>query len=173
MRRTSVYAYESNEVYFARLRVQLCVRDARYTGISYFKRYDIIILRNSVFHTLLFRRSPVGGSASQIAARPVNVTTEQVNNTWIKQIKLLTRPKQTCIHFFLVLNTKDYILKNVGTKQLLVHIEFDRRENMKSPRISNCLVFLVPQNSIYFQQKKETHLGLIYLFFAKVCMVCS
>ncbi len=166
-----MYAYESNEVYFARLRVRLCVRDVRYTGtvklpVSYFKRYDIIILHNSVFHTLLFRSSPVGGSASQIAARPVNVTTEQVNNTWIKQIKLLTRPKQTCINFFLVLNTKDDILKNVGTKQLLVHIEFDRRENMKSPRISNCLVFLVPQNSIFFQQKKETHLGLINTFFA-------
>ncbi len=30
----------------------------------------------------------------------------------------------------------------------------------KSRRISDCLVFLVPQNSIYVQQKKETHLGL-------------
>ncbi len=32
---------------------------------------------NSVFHTLLLRSAPVGGSASQIAAQPVNVTTEQ------------------------------------------------------------------------------------------------
>ncbi len=59
-------------------------RDARYTGtgkipvyILYFKRYDIIILLNSVFHTLLLRSAPVGGSASQMAAQPVNVTTEQ------------------------------------------------------------------------------------------------
>ncbi len=59
-------------------------RDARYTGtgkvpvyILYFKRYDIIILLNSVFHTLQLQNAPVGGSASQIAAQPVNVTTEQ------------------------------------------------------------------------------------------------
>ncbi len=44
-----------------------------YRYLLYFKRYDIIILHNSVFHMLLFR-------ASQIAAHPVNVTTEQVNN---------------------------------------------------------------------------------------------
>ncbi len=62
-------------------------RDARYTGtvklpvFIIFQRYDIIILHISVFHTLLFRSSPVGGSASQIAAHPVNVTPEQVNNT--------------------------------------------------------------------------------------------
>ncbi len=85
-----MYAYESNEVYFARLRVRLCVRDVRYTGtvklpVSYFKRYNIIILHNPVFHTLLFRSSPVGSSASQIAARPVNVTTEQVNNRTSEQ----------------------------------------------------------------------------------------
>ncbi len=42
---------------------------------------DIIFLHNPVFHTLLFRNLPVGGSASQIAAHPVNVTPEQVNNT--------------------------------------------------------------------------------------------
>ncbi len=45
----------------------------KYRYILYFKRYDIIILLNSVFHTLQLR----GGSASQIAAQPVNVTTEQ------------------------------------------------------------------------------------------------
>ncbi len=39
-----------------------------------------IILQNSVFHTLLFQSSPVGGIASQIAVHPVNVTPEQVNN---------------------------------------------------------------------------------------------
>ncbi len=32
---------------------------------------------------------------------------------------------QTCINFFLVLNTKEDILKNVGNQKLLVHIEFD------------------------------------------------
>ncbi len=61
----------------------LCIRDARYTGTVkvpvsiIFKtvQYHNLILHNSVFHTLLFR------SASQIAAKPVNVTTEQVNNT--------------------------------------------------------------------------------------------
>ncbi len=52
-----------------------------YRYLLYLKRYDIIILHNSVFHTLLFRSSPVGGSASQIAAHPVNVTPAQVNNT--------------------------------------------------------------------------------------------
>ncbi len=45
--------------------------------ILYFKLYDIIILLNSVFHTLLLLNAPVGGSASQIAAQPVNLTTEQ------------------------------------------------------------------------------------------------
>ncbi len=55
-------------------------RDARYTGtekilyLLYLKRYDLIILLISVFHTLLFRSAPVGGSASQIAAQPVNMT---------------------------------------------------------------------------------------------------
>ncbi len=43
----------------------------KYQYLLYFKRYDIIILLISVFHTLLFR------SASQIAANPVNLTTEQ------------------------------------------------------------------------------------------------
>ncbi len=46
----------------------------KYLYILYFKRYDIIILLNLAFHTLLFRSSPVG--ASQIAAQPVNLTTE-------------------------------------------------------------------------------------------------
>ncbi len=49
----------------------------KYRYLLYFKRYDIIILLISVFHTLLFRSSPLGGSASQIAASPVNLTTEQ------------------------------------------------------------------------------------------------
>ncbi len=49
----------------------------KYRYILYFKRYDIIILLNSVFHTLQLRNAPVGVSASQIAVQPVNVTTEQ------------------------------------------------------------------------------------------------
>ncbi len=53
----------------------------KFLYLLYLKRYDIIILHNSVFHTLLFCSSPVGGSVSQIAAHPVNVTPEQENNT--------------------------------------------------------------------------------------------
>ncbi len=49
----------------------------KYRYLLYFKQYDIKILFNSVFHALLSRSSPVGGSASEIAAQPVNVTTEQ------------------------------------------------------------------------------------------------
>ncbi len=48
-----------------------------YWYILYLKWYDIIVLLNSVFHTLQLQNAPVGGSASQIAAQPVNVTTEQ------------------------------------------------------------------------------------------------
>ncbi len=45
------------------------------TSVYYIsKRYDIIILLNSVFHTLLFQSAPVGGSAFQIFA--LNVKTE-------------------------------------------------------------------------------------------------
>ncbi len=40
----------------------------KYRYLLYFKRYDIIILLNSVFHTLQLQNAPVGGSASQIAA---------------------------------------------------------------------------------------------------------
>ncbi len=35
----------------------------KYRFILYLKRYDIIILLNSVFHTLQLRNAPVGGSA--------------------------------------------------------------------------------------------------------------
>ncbi len=50
------------------------------------KWYNIIILLISLFHTLLFRCSPVGGSASQIAVKPVNLTTELRDGS--KQMKL-------------------------------------------------------------------------------------
>ncbi len=35
---------------------------------------------------------------------------------------------QTCINFFLVLNSNTGILKNVGNKQLLVPFNFDSRK---------------------------------------------
>ncbi len=56
----------------------------KYRYFLYFKQYDIIILLNSVFHTLQLQNAPVGDSASQIAAQPVNVTTEQRDgsNRW-------------------------------------------------------------------------------------------
>ncbi len=61
----------------------LHTRDARYTCtgkipvsiIFQTVRYHNLLI--SVFRTLLFRSSPVGGSASKIAANPVNLTTEQ------------------------------------------------------------------------------------------------
>ncbi len=34
---------------------------------------------------------------------------------------------QTCIDFFLVLNTKEDILKNVGNSSCMVHIDFESR----------------------------------------------
>ncbi len=61
----------------------------KYRYILYFKRYDIIILLNSVFHMLLFRSSPVGGSASQIAVQPVKC--DNRTTRWIKHIKLYQR----------------------------------------------------------------------------------
>ncbi len=49
----------------------------KYRYILYFKRYDIIILLNSLFHMLQIQNAPVGCNASQIAAQSVHVTTEQ------------------------------------------------------------------------------------------------
>ncbi len=64
----------------------------KYRYILYFKRYEIIILLNSVFHTLLLRSAPVGDSASQIAAQPGGKCDNRTTR-WIKQIKLSTHPK--------------------------------------------------------------------------------
>ncbi len=61
----------------------------KYLYILYFKWYDIIILLNSVFHTLQLRNTPVGGSASQIAVQPVKC--DNRTTRWIKQIKLYQR----------------------------------------------------------------------------------
>ncbi len=60
----------------------------KYLYILYLKRYDIIFFLNSVFHMLQLLNAPVGVSASQIAAQPVNVTTR-----WIKPMKLSAHPK--------------------------------------------------------------------------------
>ncbi len=43
------------------------------------------------------------------------------------------------------------------TKQLLVHIEFDSK---KKNTMEVAVDFHILQNSIYFQQRKETHSGL-------------
>lgn len=58
------------------------------------------------------------------------------------------------MHFFLLLNTKEDILKNVGcwlrSKLLFFSIEW------KSMVSSNCLVTHIPQNIFFYgQQKKE------------------
>ncbi len=56
------------------------------------------------------------------------------------------------------------------TKQLLVHIDFDRRKKKilwKTLSTSNCLVTNIIQNSIYVQQKNETHSGLKLNYFSK------
>ncbi len=58
----------------------------KYRYILYFKQYKIIILLNSVFHTLLLRSAPVGDSASQIAAQPGGKCDNRTTR-WIKQIK--------------------------------------------------------------------------------------
>ncbi len=69
---------------------------------------------------------------------------------------------QTCINFCLVLNTKEDILKNVGNQTVAGPHWFwyYRKKSYGSQWTSNCLVFHVLQNSIYVQQKKETHSGL-------------
>ncbi len=58
----------------------------KYRYILYFKRYDIIILLNSVFHTLQLRNTPVGGSASQIAVQPVKC--DHRTTRWIKHQRI-------------------------------------------------------------------------------------
>ncbi len=52
----------------------------KYRYIIYFKWYDIIILLNSVFHTQQLQNTPIG-SASQIVAQWLNVTTEQCDGS--------------------------------------------------------------------------------------------
>ncbi len=47
------------------------------------------------------------------------------------------------------------------TKQLLVHLIVGYKKILwNSLGTSNCLVFHILQNSMYVQQKKETHSGL-------------
>ncbi len=66
------------------------------------------------------------------------------------QMKLVSRKSISALQLWVV-------------KELLVHINFDRRKNIlqKSLWTGNSLVTHILQNSIYVQQKKETHSGLI------------
>ncbi len=61
----------------------------KYRYIIYFKWYDIIILLNSVFHTQQLQNTPIG-SASQIVAQWLNVTTEQCDgsNRWNRRSEI-------------------------------------------------------------------------------------
>ncbi len=71
------------------------IRDARYTGtvkLPVFILFQTVRYHNFAQFGISYTAVP---SASQIAAHPVNVTTEQVTTRCVKQLKLLTRPKQT------------------------------------------------------------------------------
>ncbi len=50
-------------------------------GIPVLEKYRYILYFKYMFHTLQLRNAPVGGSASQIAAQLVNVTTEQCDGS--------------------------------------------------------------------------------------------
>ncbi len=67
---------------------------------------------------------------------------------------------KTCINLFLVVNTKDDISKNVGNQTVAGPLDRYKKILWKSLGTSNCLVFHILQNSMYVQQKKETHSGL-------------
>ncbi len=68
---------------------------------------------------------------------------------------------QTCINLFLVVNTKEDISKNVGNQTVAGPLDSRIKKILcNSLGTSNCLVFHILQNSMYVQQKKETHSGL-------------
>ncbi len=68
---------------------------------------------------------------------------------------------QTCINLFLVVNTKEDISKNVENQTVAGPLDSRIYKNtMELTGTSNCLVFHILQNSMYVQQKKETHSGL-------------
>ncbi len=67
---------------------------------------------------------------------------------------------QTCINLFLVVNTKEDISKNVGSQTVAGPLDRYKKILWNSLGTSNCLVFHILQNSMYVQQKKETHSGL-------------
>ncbi len=67
---------------------------------------------------------------------------------------------QTCINLFLVVNTKEDISKNVGNQTVTGPLDRYKKILWNSLGTSNCLVFHILQNSMYVQQKKETHSGL-------------
>ncbi len=67
---------------------------------------------------------------------------------------------QTCINLFLVVNTKEDISKNVGNQTVAGPLDRYKKILWHSLGTNNCLVFHILQNSMYVQQKKETHSGL-------------
>ncbi len=67
---------------------------------------------------------------------------------------------QTCINLFIVVNTKEDISKNVGNQTVAGPLDRYTKILWNSLGTSNCLVFHILQNSMYVQQKKETHSGL-------------
>ncbi len=75
-------------------------RDARYTGTVkilvsiIFQTVQYYNFAHFGFHMLLFRSSPVDCSAYQIAAKPVNLTTELCDGSNTDET-LLTCPKLT------------------------------------------------------------------------------
>ncbi len=59
---------------------------------------------------------------------------------------------QTYINLFLVLNTNDDILKNVGNQTVAGAHKFDcRKKKSMEVTVDHCLVFHILQNNIYFQ----------------------
>ncbi len=68
---------EASFIHYSKVGMRAIPVLEKYRYILYFNRYDIIISLNSAFHMLQLKNAPVGGSDSQIAAQPVNVTTVQ------------------------------------------------------------------------------------------------
>ncbi len=56
--------------------------------------YNIIILLSLVFHMLQLESSPVGGSASQSAAQPVDVTPEQLDGSNTRNYQRIDKQRE-------------------------------------------------------------------------------
>ncbi len=70
---------------------------------------------------------------------------------------------ETCMHFFVLLNTKEDILKKVCNQVVLGTIDFHRRKKIlcKSMVPQNCSVSHILQNIfLCVQQNKHIHTGL-------------